>query len=160
MNLSKLQMCACLNMLNVFPMKTCVTITLVLFSFTLLASPESYESIRSCVMQQNHTNTIPEVARVFVCPNYHDTFILHYHTNLTIRQIIDKSEFKGDLVQVTIFRKSAPTIVRTNFANVHNAAFFAGGAVFSATVQPTNNPEFHIEPEDALLIQAGPINTW
>ncbi len=68
-----------------------------------------------------------------MCPNFQETFILHYQEDMTIRQIVDKTKFKGTSVDVMVFRKSdAP--------------------IFRATVQATDEPAFTMKPDDVVLI--------
>jgi len=143
-----------LGSLGILTVKALVVLFLITVASKLLASPESYEGERSWVEHENPTNTIPPAECVFVHANT-DTFILHYRTNLTVREVVDASKLKGHLVRVTVFRKSAPTGYRVGEVEV-----LTQRQVFSVAVQPTNSPAFAIEPEDAFLIYTGPHNVF
>jgi len=143
-----------LGSLGILIVKAFVALLLIAFAFRLLASPESYKGERGWVEHENPTNSVPPAERVFVHANT-DTFILHYRTNLTVREVIDASKLKDHLVQVTIFRKSAPTGYPVGEGEVMTQR-----QVFSEAVQPTNSPAFAVEPEDAFLIFTGPHNVF
>ncbi|MGH7993538.1 MAG: hypothetical protein ACREDQ_08485, partial [Limisphaerales bacterium] len=68
-----------------------------------------------------------------MCPNFRETFILHYQEDMTLRQIVDKTKFNGTSVNVWVFRKTDTP-------------------VFRATLRPTDKPAFSIKPEDVILI--------
>jgi hypothetical protein len=129
-------------------------IAVILILFFLVSSSKAgiptYSALRNCAEKENPTNSVPAAERVFVipdyhhdlCPNYQDAFILHYREGITIRQIVDESNFKGTLVQIWVFHKSD---------NV-------SAPIFHTTIQPTNNPTFAIKPEDVILISTGPLD--
>jgi hypothetical protein len=122
-------------------MRIIFILILLLLGSSLRAGIPTYSGLRNCVEQENPTNSIPASERLFICPDYHhdmcpnfqETFILHYKDGITLRQIVDETKFKGTSVDVWVFRKSdAP--------------------VFRAPVQPTDKPAFAVKPEDVILI--------
>jgi hypothetical protein len=122
-------------------MRIVVTLILLSVASSLKAGLPTYGSLRNCVEKGNPTNNVPATERVFVCPDYHqdmcpnfrETFILRYRENMTLRQIVDQTNFKDSSVHVWVFRKSdAP--------------------IFRETVEPTDNPRFTLRPEDVILI--------
>ena len=122
-------------------MRIVVTFILLVVASSLRAGLPTYSALRECVEKENPTNSIPASERVFICPDYHhdmcpyfqETFILRYQDGMTLRQIIDKTKFKGTSVEVWVYRKSdVPS--------------------FQATIQPTDKPAFTVKPEDVVLI--------
>jgi hypothetical protein len=104
-----------------------------------LANDPTYLGYRSWIIEHCSTNQVPADEQVFLatppgCAPPLFTAILRYHDGLSIRDLIDKTQFRGTNATVTVLRSQKPNIV------------------FDTMVSANERPTFALKPLDVILI--------
>ncbi len=116
--------------------KIILCLSLVLSGGCILAFADipAYSPDRDWVEKHCTTNTVPQDERIFLGHNYSSDYagIIRYHKGISLREIVDRTPFKGKTVSVIVMR---PKWMSETFV-----------------IKPTENVEFEVKPLDVVWI--------
>jgi hypothetical protein len=121
-------------------MKRFCIVAMLAWCVTARATGPEYQSSRAWVIEQCATNRIPAKEQVYVAttPGSGDpsfVAVLRYRKDLSIRELIDQTRFRGTNAAVTVLRSRQP-----------------GTPVFGAMVKAGERPAFSLKPLDMVWI--------
>ena len=123
-------------------MKAFTTLLFTLLASAAFAQPPSYNYTRKTVIEQNPTCRIPEIERLFVSDDYKSGFIVRFRDGVTLRQIIDLTEYKNKEVSVIVLRSGFETPRTYPFWGV---------------VKPAEKLTFSLKSGDVILLG---VDSW
>jgi hypothetical protein len=118
---------------------------LSLVAMTCFATLPEYFSSRQWIEQHTPTSKTTPEEQIFVGDSIAitNTYILHFHAGISLRDIIDSTPYKGSDVDVIVLRSEHKTL-----------------PVFRETVKRDKNPKFELRAKDVIWIapKGTPVN--